>query len=86
MKKLDFAYKRTSKVVVPLDTVSFMAVRARYLAAIECYGRKTEIRCALWYNGSASARYAEGAWFESREGVSFSSVLLVFHHAAQSWP
>jgi hypothetical protein len=44
MKKLDFAYKRTSKVVVPLDTVSFMAVRARYLAAIECYVRSVPLR------------------------------------------
>ncbi|CAF2985451.1 unnamed protein product [Rotaria sp. Silwood2] len=35
MKKLGFSYKRTSKVVVPLDAVSFMASRARYFAAID---------------------------------------------------
>ena len=35
MKKLGFAYKRTSKVVVPLDAPSFMAARARYFAAID---------------------------------------------------
>jgi hypothetical protein len=35
MKKLGFSYKRTSKVVVPLDAVFFMASRARYFAAID---------------------------------------------------
>ncbi len=35
MKKLGFAYKQTSKVVMPLDPLSFMAARARYFAAID---------------------------------------------------
>jgi hypothetical protein len=34
MRKLGFEYKRTSKVVVPLDTPAFMAAPARYFAAI----------------------------------------------------
>jgi len=35
MKKLGFEYKRTSKVVVPLDASFFMAARARYFATID---------------------------------------------------
>ncbi len=35
MRKLGFVYKRTSKVIVPLDTPTFMAARARYFAAID---------------------------------------------------
>ena len=35
IKKLGFVYKRTSKVTVPLDGLSFMAARARYFTAIE---------------------------------------------------
>lgn len=35
MKKLGFKYKRTSKIVVPLDALFFMAARARYFAAID---------------------------------------------------
>jgi hypothetical protein len=35
VRKIEFVYKRTSKVVVPLDTPSFMAARARYFTAID---------------------------------------------------
>ncbi|CAF4724949.1 unnamed protein product [Rotaria sp. Silwood2] len=35
MKKLGFAYKRTAKVVVPLNTPTFMATSALYFAAID---------------------------------------------------
>ena len=35
MKKLGFAYKRTSKVVVPLDSSFYMAARARYFSKID---------------------------------------------------
>jgi hypothetical protein len=35
VKKIGFIYKRTSKVVVPLDTRIFMAACARYFAAID---------------------------------------------------
>src|SRR5689334_15950308 len=34
MKKLGFAYKKTSKVIVPLDSPFYMAARARYFAKI----------------------------------------------------
>jgi hypothetical protein len=34
MKKLGFAYKKTSKVIVPLDSLFYMAARARYFAKI----------------------------------------------------
>jgi hypothetical protein len=34
-EKLGFVYKRTPKVIVPLDTPKFMAARARYFAAID---------------------------------------------------
>ncbi|CAF2098838.1 unnamed protein product [Rotaria magnacalcarata] len=35
MKKLGFTYKRTSKVVVPLDALFFMTARARYFTDID---------------------------------------------------
>jgi len=35
MRKLGFVYKRTSKVIVPLDNPVFMAAYARYFAAID---------------------------------------------------
>lgn len=34
MKKLGFSYKKTAKVVVPLDSLFHMAARARYFAKI----------------------------------------------------
>ena len=34
MKKLGFAYKKTSKVIVPFDSPFYMAARARYFAKI----------------------------------------------------
>ena len=35
VRKIGFVYKRTSKVVIPLDTPSFMAARACYFAVID---------------------------------------------------
>ncbi|CAF3085042.1 unnamed protein product [Rotaria sp. Silwood2] len=35
MKKIGFAYKRTSKFVVPLDSPFYMAARARYFSNID---------------------------------------------------
>ncbi|CAF3202178.1 unnamed protein product [Rotaria sp. Silwood2] len=34
MKKLGFSYKKTAKVIVPLDSLFYMAARARYFAKI----------------------------------------------------
>jgi hypothetical protein len=36
------------------------------------YVHKRRVRHPFCYNGSVFARLAEGAWFESREGLSFS--------------
>ncbi len=35
MRKLGFVYKRTFKVILPLDTPTFMAARARYFATLD---------------------------------------------------
>lgn len=35
MKKLGFEYKRTSKVSIPLDSISFMAQRAKFFAKLD---------------------------------------------------
>ncbi|CAF2560609.1 unnamed protein product [Rotaria sp. Silwood2] len=62
VRKIGFVHKRTSKVVVPLDTSSFMAARARWFAAIhelrnngskvfwhdETYCNKNEERHFVW--------------------------------------
>jgi len=48
MRKIGFKYQRTSKVKVPLDTLPFMAARARYFACLD------ELRSAgtkiFWYD------------------------------------
>lgn len=66
MKKLGFVYRRTSKVIVPLDTPTFMAARARYFAAIdelrnidakifwhdETWANKNEEKRFVWTDGT----------------------------------
>jgi hypothetical protein len=65
MKKLGFTYRRTSKIVVPLDALFFMAARARYFADIdearsgdtnifwhdETWCNKNEERPFVWTDG-----------------------------------
>ena len=48
MKKLGFVYKRTCKVIVPLDSPSFMAARARYFAALDKL--RTERSKIFWHD------------------------------------
>ena len=53
MKKLGFIYKRTAKVIVPLDSPSFMAARARYFRALDQLGREGSMIFShdeTWYN------------------------------------
>ena len=66
MKKLGFVYKRTSKVIVPLDSPSFMAARARYFRALdqlrskgstifwhdETWCNKNEEKAFVWTDGT----------------------------------
>jgi len=48
MKKIGFAYKRTSKVVVPLDSLFFMAARARYFSKIDELRKNGTV--IFWHN------------------------------------
>jgi hypothetical protein len=66
MRKIGFAYKRTSKVIVPLDSPSFMAARARYFRALdqlrsngskifwhdETWCNKSEEKTFIWTDGT----------------------------------
>jgi hypothetical protein len=66
MKKLGFVYKRTSKVIVPMDSPSFMAARARYFRALnqlkskgstifwhdETWCNKNEEKVVVWTDGT----------------------------------
>ena len=56
MKLLGFEYKRTSKITIPLDSVSFMAQRAKYFAKLD------EVRS----NGSI-IYYHDETWANSGE-------------------
>ncbi|CAF4186308.1 unnamed protein product [Rotaria sordida] len=48
MRKIGFKYQRTSKVKVPLDTLTFMAARTRYFASLdELHSTGTKI---FWYD------------------------------------
>ena len=56
MKRLGFEYKRTSTITIPLDSVSFMAQRAKYFAKLD------EMRS----NGS-NIYYHDETWANSGE-------------------
>lgn len=75
MKKLRFVYKRTSKVIVPMDSPFFMAARARYFRALdklrvndstifwhdETWCNKNEEKGFVWTDGTTSkGRLREG--------------------------
>lgn len=68
MKRLGFEYKRTSKILIPLDSVSFMAQRAKYFAKLD------EIRSngtAIYYHDETWANSGEEKrtiWFERNTG------------------
>ena len=53
MRKLGFVYNRTSKIIVPPDSSSFMAVRARYFTVLDqlrCNGNKIFCHYETWCN------------------------------------
>lgn len=70
MRKLGFVYKRTSKVIVPLDSPSFMAARARYFKILdqlrsngnkifwhdETWCNKNEEKTFIWTDGTGKGR------------------------------
>jgi hypothetical protein len=69
MRKLGFEYKRTSKVVVPLDTPAFMAARARYFAAINelrANGSKIYWHDETWCNKNEEKRFV---WTDGTTGI-----------------
>ena len=68
MKKLDFVYKRTSKIIVPLDSLSFMAARARYFATIDELrnnGTKIFWHDETWCNKNEEKRFV---WTDGMTG------------------
>ena len=69
MKKLGFVYKRTSKVIVPLDTPSFMAARARYFAVIDelrTSGSEIFWHDETWCNKNEERRFV---WTDGTTGI-----------------
>jgi hypothetical protein len=69
MRKLGFVYKRTSKVVVPLDTPAFMAMRARYFATIDelrAAGTKIFWHDETWVNKNEERRFV---WTDGTTGI-----------------
>jgi hypothetical protein len=69
MKKIGFVYKRTSKVVVPLDTPAFMAARARYFAAID--GLRINGSKIFWHDETWCNQYEERRfiWTDGTTGI-----------------
>ncbi|CAF3331791.1 unnamed protein product, partial [Rotaria sp. Silwood2] len=69
VRKIGFVYKRTSKVVVPLDTPSFMAARVRYFAAIDELhnnGSKIFWHDETWCNKNEERRFV---WTDETTGI-----------------
>jgi hypothetical protein len=69
MRKIGFVYKRTSKVVVPLDTPSFMVARAHYFAAIDEMrnnGSKIFWHDETWCNKNEERRFV---WTDGTTGI-----------------
>ena len=60
MKRLGFEYKRTSKITIPLDLVSFMAQRAKYFAKLDVVrsnGSFIYNHDETWANSGEEKRY-----------------------------
>ena len=68
MKKIGFQYKRTSKISIPLDSVSFLAQRAKYFRKLD------EIRSNekfIYYHDETWANSVEekrASWFDPETG------------------
>ena len=69
IKKLGFVYKRTSKVTVPLDGLSFMAARARYFTAFEKF--RSNGSKIFWHDETWCNQYEEKSyvWTDSTTGT-----------------
>jgi hypothetical protein len=70
VRKIGLVYKRTSEVVVPLDTASFMAARAHYFAAIDemrSYGSKVFWHDERWCNKNEETR--RFVWTDGTTGI-----------------
>jgi hypothetical protein len=68
MKKLGFEYKRTSTISIPLDSVSFMAQRAKYfrkLDEIRSNGTFIYYHDETWANSGEEKRRS---WFDTETG------------------
>ena len=69
IKRLGFVYKRTSKVTVPLDGLSFMAARARYFTAIEKF--RSNGSKIFWHDETWCNQYEEKSyvWTDGTTGT-----------------
>ena len=68
MKRLGFEYKRTYKITIPLDSVSFMAQRAKYFAKLnEIRSNRSIIyyHDETWTNSGEEKRYT---WLDPNTG------------------
>jgi hypothetical protein len=68
MKRIGFEYKRTSKISIPLDSVSFMAQRANYfrrLDEIRSNGTFIYYHDETWANSGEEKR---ATWFDPKTG------------------
>jgi hypothetical protein len=68
MKKIGFEYKRTSKIPIPLDSLSFMAQRAKYfkkLDEIRSNGTFIYYHDETWVNSGEEKRLI---WFDPNSG------------------
>ena len=61
IKKLGFVYKRTNKVAVRLDGLTFMAARARYFTAIEKF--RSNGSKIFWHDETWCNQYEEKRMF-----------------------
>ena len=70
IKQLGFVYKRTSKVTVPLDGLTFMAARARYFTGIEKF--RSNGSKIFWHDETWCNQYEEKSyvWTDGKTGTS----------------
>jgi hypothetical protein len=69
IRKLGFSYRRTAKVVAPLDSISFMAARARYFACID--ELRSDGTVIFWHDETWCNQNEEKhfVWTETNTGI-----------------
>jgi len=89
IKKLGFGYKRISKVIVPMDSPSFMAARARYFRASdqlrskgstifwhhETWSNKNEEKAFIWTDGTTGKSRLRESDVEGKSTIVYTNRL-----------